>query len=221
MLRLAFVSVLILIGAYFTLQAPFYGLLFYIGNAYFRPEQWEWSGFVGALHLSLIIGSYVVIVSFFSKHKFVCNGPDLLHCVVFFAVFSLYGNVGSCRLLLAICIEFLKVVLITYLIVVLTTDFEKFRLVILVMVLALGVEQAKQGWFYLVTSPGGPNQNDLPFPRRQQRHRARDAYVSATDWFFGSNVRQQMEKAVFCWGFHWLPLPGPVYLFTRRLSSAL
>ena len=163
MLRLAFVSVLILIGAYFTLQAPFYGLLFYIGNAYFRPEQWEWSGFVGALHLSLIIGSYVVIVSFFSKHKFVCNGR-----ICFIALFVLQSLLSTAMSDHAdycwpYVFEFLKVVLITYLIVVLTTDFEKFRLVILVMVLALGVEQAKQGWFYLVTSPGGPNQNDLPF----------------------------------------------------------
>jgi len=59
--------------------------------------------------------------------------------------------------------EFIKIVLITYLIVILTTDFAKFRLVILVMVLALGLEQAKQGWFYLLTSPGGANTNVLPF----------------------------------------------------------
>ena len=163
MLRLAIVLILIVIGVFFTIQAPFYGLLFYIGNAYFRPEEWVWSGFVGSLRLSLIIGSYVAIVSLFSKDKLVCNGRICL--IVLFVLQSLLStamsdHAGYCWPYL---IEFIKVVVITYLIVVLTTDFTKFRLVILVMVLALGLEQAKQGWFYLLTSPGGPNMNWLPF----------------------------------------------------------
>src|SRR6266550_1709535 len=166
MLRLGLVLIFIIIGAYYTIQAPFYGLLFYIGNAYFRPEEWVVSGFIGSLHLSLIIGAYVVcvfIVSFFSKQKVVCDGRTCL--IALFVLQSLLStamsdHAGYCWPYL---MEFTRVTVITYLIVVLTTDFAKFRLVILVMVLSLGLEQAKQGWFYLVTSPGGPNQNTLPF----------------------------------------------------------
>jgi putative inorganic carbon (hco3(-)) transporter len=162
MLRLALVICLISVGAYFTLQAPFYGLLFYIGNAYFRPEEWEWSGFVGTLHLSLIIGSYLVIVAFLTE-KFVWNSRVCL--IALFVLQSLFSTAMSnhADYCWPYLFEFTKVVLITYSIVILTTDFAKFRLVILVMVLALGLEQAKQGWFYLLTSPGGPNQNPLPF----------------------------------------------------------
>jgi probable O-glycosylation ligase (exosortase A-associated) len=58
--------------------------------------------------------------------------------------------------------DFVKVIVITYLIIVLTTDFTKFRLLVLVMVLSLGILQAKQGWFYLLASPGWPNDNPVP-----------------------------------------------------------
>lgn len=163
MLRLVLVLFAISIGAYFTLQAPFYGLLFYIANAYFRPEEWVWSGFVMSLQLSLIIGSYLVISSLFSKHKFIVNGRICL--IALFVLQSLLSTAMSdhssdCGPYL---IEFIRVAVITYLIVILTTDFTKVRLVILAMVLALGLEQAKQGWFYLLISPGGPNTNTIPF----------------------------------------------------------
>jgi putative inorganic carbon (hco3(-)) transporter len=163
MLRLAFVSILILIGTYFTLQMPFYGVLFYLGNAYFRPEEWVYSDAIRSLHLSLIIGLYLIISSFFLKEKLVWNGRVAL--ILLFVLQSLLSAAMSDHADYSwpYVLEFIKVVLITYLIVVLTTDFVKFRLVILVIVLALGLEQAKQGWFYLLTSPGGANTNVLPF----------------------------------------------------------
>jgi probable O-glycosylation ligase (exosortase A-associated) len=60
-------------------------------------------------------------------------------------------------------IEFLKTILITYLIVVLVTDTMRFRLLLLVIVLALGCEQAKQGWTYLFLSDGLKNMEYVPF----------------------------------------------------------
>jgi putative inorganic carbon (HCO3(-)) transporter len=151
MLRLALVLFLIGVGVYCSLQAPFYGLLFYMGNAYFRPEEWVWSGLIGSLHLSLIIGSYVVIVTLFSKHKLICNGQVCL--IALFVLHSLLSTAmsdeaGYCWPYL---LEFIKVAVITYLIIVLTTDIAKLRLVIMVMIMALGLEQAKQGWLYLLT----------------------------------------------------------------------
>jgi putative inorganic carbon (HCO3(-)) transporter len=150
-------------GVYYALQGPFYGLLFYIGNAYFRPEEWVWGDFVGSLQLSFVIGFYVVITSLFSQNRFVWNGRVallwLFLCLsVLSAVLSEHFD-WSWPWLKA----FVKVIVITYLLVVLTTDFAKFRLVVLIIVLALGVQQGKQGWVYFLTSPGWPNVNPVPF----------------------------------------------------------
>ena len=163
MFRSIFVLILIAIGGYYALQAPFYALLFYIANAYFRPEEWVWVGFVESLKLSLVSGAYVVLATLFSGQKFVWNGR-----IAFLWLFLLQTFLST---LLAEHFDyswnlwtfFLKTIVITYLIVVLATDFPKFRLVMLVMTLALGLEQAKQGWFYLLTAPGWHNANQVPF----------------------------------------------------------
>jgi probable O-glycosylation ligase (exosortase A-associated) len=48
-------------------------------------------------------------------------------------------------------------------IVVLTTDFARFRLLLFVVVMIVGVEGAKQGWLYLIFPPKwGANPNGLP-----------------------------------------------------------
>jgi probable O-glycosylation ligase (exosortase A-associated) len=59
-------------------------------------------------------------------------------------------------------IEFLKAVVITYLIAILTTDVTRFRIVLTVIALSLGFESAKQGWAQLITRPGGQNLNTSP-----------------------------------------------------------
>src|SRR5579871_590881 len=40
MLRLIFVFAIIAVGTVYLTQGPFYALLFYLWNAYFRPEYW-------------------------------------------------------------------------------------------------------------------------------------------------------------------------------------
>jgi hypothetical protein len=50
-----------------------------------------------------------------------------------------------------------------YMIVVLTTDTKRFRLLLLVIMLSLGVEQAKQGWYFLIFHPSSKNDNSSPF----------------------------------------------------------
>lgn len=163
MLRTVLMLCFLVGGVYYSLQGPFYGLLFYIGNAYFRPEEWIGSGWIQSLRLSFTIGLYVVLSSCFSREKFVWNGRVALLWLFF--CLSLCSSLSSEHFDWSWpwLKDFGKVIVMTYLLVVLTTDFAKFRLVILIMVLALGVEQAKQGWVYLVRSPGWPNANPLPF----------------------------------------------------------
>jgi probable O-glycosylation ligase (exosortase A-associated) len=163
MLRTLFVVLLITSGVYYSLQGPFYALLFYIWYAYFRPEDWVWTNFVSSLQLSYIIGLYLVLTSLLFGRRFVLNGKIGLILLFLFHTFLCtwfsehfaYSWLGWQ--------EFLKSIIITYLIVVLVNDLGQFRLLLLVMVLSLGCEGAKQGWVYLLTSPGAINSNDIAF----------------------------------------------------------
>ncbi len=163
MLRAIFVIILIIVGGFYALQSPFYSLLFYMGNAYFRPEEWVWFDFVSPLNLSLLSGAIVVAGSFFSTQRFVWNGRVAL--IWLFLLHTLFSTLGSENFVYSwgYWTDFLKTIIMTYMIVVLVNDYSKFRVLLLVIVLALGLEQAKQGWVYLVTAPDWYNPNEIPF----------------------------------------------------------
>ena len=163
MLRLAIFLIAAAIGTYYALQAPFYALLCYLANAYFRPEDWVWGDFVRSLRLSFVIGLYVIVSTVVSRHRFVWNGRIVLLWSFLLLAFlsSLLSEHSTYSW--PYMIEFVKVIVMTHLIVTLTDDFAKFRLVSLTIVLGLGLEQGKQGWFYLLASPGGANNNPVAF----------------------------------------------------------
>ena len=49
-------------GTFYALISPFYALLFYLWNAYFRPEEWIWWLDVASRSACRsIIGMYVVL----------------------------------------------------------------------------------------------------------------------------------------------------------------
>ncbi len=163
MFRLVFVLIIIGIGAFFSLQGAFYALLFYLWNAYFRPDYWTYGSFVMSMKLSLIIGLYLVLRTIAMTPSPKINLRTMLiwlffgQCVV--GCFTSENSLTSWFFLQ----DFAKVLVITYLIVVLVNDRRQFRLVILVMALSLGFETAKQGWAGLVISPGAPNTNPIAF----------------------------------------------------------
>jgi hypothetical protein len=66
MLRTIFVFIIITVGVFYAAQGPFYALLFYLWNAYFRPEQWVWGSAVSSLNLSVTIGIYLVATALLS-----------------------------------------------------------------------------------------------------------------------------------------------------------
>jgi len=163
MLRMIFVILIIIAGILFSAQSAFFGLLFYLWNAYFRPEMWVYYPFIASLRLSLIIGAYVVLRTVFSMPKLRLNWQTSL--IFLFFIQALIGCFTS---------EvpgrswsqfdgFWKVLLISYLIVVLTDNRHKFRFLLLVIVLSLGFETAKQGWANLFRAPGQPNANPNAF----------------------------------------------------------
>ena len=163
MLRTIFVFVIITVGVFYAAQGPFYALLFYLWNAYFRPELWVWGGAIGSLHLSVTIGIYLVATAVLSGRAFVMT-PRVGLLLAFFAqtlVSTLFAEHFAWSW--AYWIDFAKVVLTSYLIVALVTDRHRFRLAILVIAYSVGFECAKQGWVQLLLNPGGQNNNVVAF----------------------------------------------------------
>ena len=162
MLRSIFVLVLIVVGLYYALQAPFYALLVYLAYGYFRPEQWLWTNIIPP-YFSFALGAYVILASLYSGQRFFMNkrialiGVLVVHSFlsILFSNYFAYGWIAWTN--------FLRSILMTYCMIVLVTDFSELRFVFLILALFLGVEAAKQGWVYLITSPGHPNPNSIYF----------------------------------------------------------
>jgi putative inorganic carbon (HCO3(-)) transporter len=158
-LRLIFVFGIIAIGAFYSLHGPFYALLFYLWNAYFRPDYWVWNDIVMSLRLSLILGAFLVLTSLTSLANFRTN--RLVWLVLLFFLQSAISVLTSEYEALAMpfWIEFLKVIVVTLLITVLVNSPDRFRLTLTVIAYSLGFEAAKQGWAQLVLNPGATNNN--------------------------------------------------------------
>jgi probable O-glycosylation ligase (exosortase A-associated) len=163
MLRMIFVLGIIAVGLFYSAQGPFYALLFYLWNAYFRPDDWTYGSLIRSLSLSYTIGVYLVIRTILSLPDFKLNGRTAL--IVLFWVQTIVGTVTSSHPEWSknFFIEFTKVLLISYLIIVLVDDRKKLRITLTVVALSLGFECAKQGWANLIRAPGAKNDNPIPF----------------------------------------------------------
>jgi probable O-glycosylation ligase (exosortase A-associated) len=158
-----FVLGIILVGCFYSAFGAFEALLFYMWNAYFRPDYWTYGPFIMSLNLSLIIGVYVVVRTLFSA-------PDLklgLGTLLIW-LFFLQACVGTLTSTSPVASRnaldvFARVMIMAYLIVVLVTDRNRFRLVLLVISLSLGFDLAKQGWVDLWRAPGRVNSNPVAF----------------------------------------------------------
>src|SRR5262245_7524373 len=146
MLRLIFVLVIIAFGAGASLFSPFYALLFYLWNAYFRPDDWTYGGFIASLNLSFVIGTYLVLATAVTFQRLRINIRIVLLALFFGQTIISVMNSEHPASSFAAWIDFSKVMLVTYLIVVLAYDRKRYRLVLLVIAMSLGFECAKQGW---------------------------------------------------------------------------
>jgi putative inorganic carbon (hco3(-)) transporter len=163
MLRLTFIGIIVLVGTFYAVISPFYALLFYLWNAYFRPDDWIWWVDVSSWHISLIVGVFVLFRTLISAPTPRFNLGTAL--VLLFLVQVVIGTISSEHVAVsaAFLTDFVKVIVISYLIVVLVTDRGKFRLTLVVIALSLGLEAAKQGWANLFLAPGMPNGNTISF----------------------------------------------------------
>jgi probable O-glycosylation ligase (exosortase A-associated) len=164
LLRTVFVLVIVVFGLFYAVQSPFYFLLFYLWYAYFRPDAWiYWMSWVQSLNLSLFLGAGVLLSTLASTPRLRLNATIgmmmlfLLHSL-FTAIFSAHPDVSW-----ASWWVFLRVWLISYTIILLVRDLQRYRLTVLIIAVSLGFEAAKQGWAGFVLNPGGSNNNTLPF----------------------------------------------------------
>lgn len=159
-MRNLFVFLIIGTGIAFSFRGPFYVLLFYLWNAYFRPEMWTWSTLVQNLRLSLVIGALLLLSSLFSSERFRGGvGPTLL---LAFGAQALVSTALSdySTYLWAQWIEVSKTLIVTYLIATLVTTEERLRLAFAVIAMSLAFEGAKQAWAQMIVSPGARNTNE-------------------------------------------------------------
>ena len=61
-MRDIFVLIFIIAGVFASIGGgPFYALLFYLWNAYFRPQEWVFTGWVASLRLSYVTAVFVPV----------------------------------------------------------------------------------------------------------------------------------------------------------------
>jgi probable O-glycosylation ligase (exosortase A-associated) len=162
MLRLIFVLAITTVGLWYAVRSPYYALLFYVWNAYFRPEAWVWdASLVAGLNLSYVAALIVVITSVFSTRRWPFNGH--LGLIAVFAGQCVLSTSFSAYQTWPLLLEFLKLLVMTYMIVVLVDNLARLRMFLVVLALSLGFEAAKQGWFELFLHPGARNDNVIPF----------------------------------------------------------
>lgn len=162
MLRLAFAFSWVAFGGYYALQSPFYALLFYLSNAYFRPELWVWDNTtIRALNLSFIVGIYLCLATIFSKERRPIDKS------FFFVFLLLLHTLGSALFAEDFAYswrywqDFIRVIIIVYIMVLLVDNLAKFRITLMVIIWSLFFE-IKQGLVHIVLSPGEKNFNEHP-----------------------------------------------------------
>lgn len=160
MLRLLFVFGIVALGAAYSLKGPFYVLLFYLWNAYFRPESWVWSDLLWSLRLSLTIGIFLLVASIPRLQQFRLTRQTGL--ILLFLVQATIATLASEHSALAMpfYIEFVKIVIVTLLITILVDSEDRYRMTLAVIAFSLGFEAAKQGWAQLILNPGATNTNE-------------------------------------------------------------
>jgi len=158
-LRAILVVTAIAVGLRYSLKSPFHALLFYLWLAYFRPESWVWFDFVSQLNLSWIVGIWVILYTLVSEDRLWLGwGPLLLMAVLAQSFVSTLESpvfVSS----FPVWREFAKVLVMSYVMMVLITNEERLRSTMWLIAASLGFEGAKQGWAQLVLNPGAQNNN--------------------------------------------------------------
>src|SRR5687767_8734990 len=133
-MRLIFVGIIIAFGIGASLYGPFYALLFYLWNAYFRPDEWTFGGLISSLNLSFVIGGYLVLTTILSQPRFRI-GFRIVLLWLFFVHTLISALLSEHRdYSWSAWIVFSKVVIVSYIIILLaSSDRRRYRQVLLIM----------------------------------------------------------------------------------------
>jgi len=159
MLRTLFVIIITLVGIAASFYGTFNALMFYLWMAYFRPEDWLWNNFFSSLNLSLYVGVFLLLSTFFThvKLKFTLFAGLLTLVAIHSLTSSLLSNYSSVSF--SYWIDFIKIVVISYLITMVIRSEKDLKVTLIIISLSLGLEGAKQGWLQLILNPGATNAN--------------------------------------------------------------
>jgi probable O-glycosylation ligase (exosortase A-associated) len=161
-LRTAFVFIVLIVGWGFALQSALYAACLYLWIAYFRPESWAWSDIFSTLNLSYFAGAYLVIRTVAAGTKITLDWRSCL-LLLFLGQALLSSALGvDPSYSFGYWEEFAKVIVVSVLLASIIQTTADLRLVLIVIVLSLGFEAAKQGWAQLILNPGGRNDNGIP-----------------------------------------------------------
>jgi hypothetical protein len=163
-MRNIFVALIVLAGTGAAIVGgPFYALLFYLWNAYFRPQEWVFSDWVFSLRLSYTLAAIlpVTIVLWGQRLRF---NRGLILPALFVVVAGLSAGMSDYSdRALDYFYDFGRIAFITFVIATITDDMKKLRLVFMTIAFSLGFEAVKQGFATMILSPGGANRNTIYF----------------------------------------------------------
>lgn len=162
MLRIIFIVTMLIGFTGYALRGPVEALVLYLWLAYFRPESWAWTPFFATLPLSLVAGIYLFLRVGISSISFKVDKRVVT--LFSFLLFVLIATFQSrwYRLSQGLTSDIGKAFLVTYLLALLCSTTERFRIILITICMSLGFEQAKQGWARLILSPGSRNDNSIP-----------------------------------------------------------
>ena len=158
MLRVSFVlSILFALTAY-ALRGPMEALVLYLWLAYFRPETWTWTPVFRWMNLSLLAGLYLLARVSLSPTRFRFDMRVTL-LFGFLAVCIISTALSPYPIAFIMMSDVAKAFVVAYMIALVTTSTDRFRLAFMTIGLSVGFEQSKQGWVRLLTAPGSRNDN--------------------------------------------------------------
>src|SRR5262245_34577108 len=138
-MRNIFVALIVLAGTGAAIVGgPFYALLFYLWNAYFRPQEWVFSDWVFSLRLSYTLAAILPVTIVLWGQRLRFNRRLILPALfVVVAGLSAWMSVYSDRAL-DFFYDFGRIAFITFVIATITDDMKKLRLVFMTIAFSLG-----------------------------------------------------------------------------------
>ncbi len=155
------VIIVLTTGILFALRQPFYGILLYMWVAHFRPTDWAYAGWLTSIPMADIAAGLTLMLMVIQHRRYpvALFHWAVLGFVVQGALSAQYGV--NPEVSWQWYQTFLPAAITSYIITVLVDREDRLRLALIVLVVSMGIEPAKQGLVTLVLRPGAANMNNM------------------------------------------------------------